>query len=516
MLVFDDPINRSSTTERLKTLVEVNQMLMRAIDPDELLTVLLECVNRIFLASACSVGLVEPLRPEIVFTKAVGGAEVTRFRLQKGQGIAGWVAEHGAGVICKDVSKDSRFYPGVDEKTGFKTESILCAPIELRGQVVGVIETMNTAERGGFTDHDFELLMAFAGLAATAIERVKNFASLQNANALCREEEDKRYELVVGTSAPIQRALDLLRTAAKTNSTVLLLGESGTGKEVMARALHHWSPRAVGPFVTVNGASLTAELLASDLFGHERGAFTGAVARRKGKFELATRGTIFLDEIGELPMNLQARLLRVLQDREIQRVGGTDVIQVDVRIVAATNRDLSRAVEEGGFRQDLFYRLNVVAVELPPLRDRPSDIPVLLDHMLERFCTAVKRETMGLDGDARRLLEGYHWPGNVRELQNVIERCVVLSPGPSIQVQDLPSEIRGEPVNRVLAQEQVPEDLPLREAVEAFKRVRIQAALRKASGNQREAARSLGLAQSNLSRLIKQLGVHAPRLVDHA
>ena len=493
---------------RFDTLVEVNQLLMGHIDPDRMLTVILKCVNRLFSTSACSIGLLEDEGRKLVFTKAEGGASVVEFELDAGQGIAGWVAQHGEGIICNDVTKDPRFYGGFDQKTGFTTKSILCVPLKQQDQVIGVIENMNTGAQGGFTDDEFELLRAFAGLVATAIVRVKAFAKLQNANVLCHEGEEARYHFVTGTSPAIRDVLRILHATAKANTTVLLLGESGTGKEVMARALHEWSSRADQPFVTVNCTSLTAELLESDLFGHEKGAFTGAIALRKGKFELAHGGTLFLDELGELAPHLQVKLLRALQEREIQGVGGIKDIRVDVRIIAATNRSLSEDVQNGKFREDLYYRLNVVAATLPPLRERGDDISELIHHFLKLHSDEVKRPCMEVEPVAQKLLEAHSWPGNIRELQNVIERCVVLAPGPIITVNDLPPEIRGD-IDSVLPldieTQSVAEGLPLAKAVEQFKKHRLLRALERASGNQTEAARLLGLPQSNLSRMMKRL-----------
>lgn len=495
---------------RFNTLVEVNQLLMGHIDPDDLLTVILKCVNRLFSTSACSIGLLEDEGRKLVFTKAEGGASVVEFELDAGQGIAGWVAQHGEGIICNDVSKDPRFFGGFDQRTGFTTKSILCVPLRQQDRVIGVIENMNTDAQGGFTDDEFDLLRAFAGLVATAIVRVKAFAKLQNANVLCQQGEQARNRFVTGTSPAIQRVLTTLHAAAKANTTVLLLGESGTGKEVLARALHEWSARADQPFVTVNCTALTAELLESDLFGHEKGAFTGAIAQRKGKFELAHGGTLFLDELGELAPHLQVKLLRAIQEREIQRVGGTKDIRIDVRIVAATNRDLGEAIRRGTFREDLYYRLNVVSATLPPLRERAGDIPELIEHFLKRHSDEVKRPLITVAPAAQALLQAHSWPGNVRELQNVIERCVVLSPGPTITVNDLPPEIRGD-IDSVgpweIETPSVPEGLPLAKAVEQFKKHRLLRALEKASGNQTEAARMLGLPQSNLSRMMKRLNL---------
>jgi transcriptional regulator with GAF, ATPase, and Fis domain len=373
-----------------------------------------------------------------------------------------------------------------------------------------VLEGLNTTRPEGFQAEDLTLLTAVGSLVGTALTRTQAFARVCNVGAAFQEEVHGRYRLANSTSPVMQETLRLARTVAATNTTVLLLGESGTGKEVVARAIHQWSPRADHPFVAVNCVALTPELLASELFGHEKGAFTGAVTQKKGKFELAHGGTLFLDEIGDLAPDLQVKLLRVLQDREFQRVGGTKDLRVDVRLVAATNRDLHQAMRRGTFREDLYYRLNVVALTLPPLRDRREDIPALVNYFLDHYGQEIHRPGLVLTPAALAALEAYPWPGNVRELQNVIERTVVLASGPTITAADFPPELRQAartaPVG-LGATPAIDGALPLAEAVVAFKRARVCQALDKTRGNQRQAAHLLGLEPSNLPRLLRTLGI---------
>lgn len=498
------------TRARLATLIEVNQLLMGTVEPDDLLTAILQSALRLFAVEACSIGLIDDAAEQLAFALAVGEAQVEEFRIALGQGIAGWVARTGQGVVSNDVSQDSRWFAGVDKQTGFRTQSILCVPLKHRDQIIGVIEALNTKNPQGFTQDDLQLLMAFGGLAATAITRAKVFASVRNVGVAFQEKVQERYRFVVGPSAAVQEVLRLARTAAATSTTVLLLGESGTGKEVVARAIHQWSPRAEQPFVAVNCTALTPELLESELFGHERGAFTGAIAQKKGKFELADGGTLFLDEIGDLAPNLQAKLLRVLQEKEFQRVGGVKDIRTDVRILAATNRNLLQAMRKGAFREDLYYRLNVVSITMPPLRDRREDIPLLAHYFVNHYCREVNRARLGIERSALECLHAYPWPGNVRELQNAMERAVVLSPGPDITAADLPAEVRKQspgPLGLGPQAEDIDETLPLTKAIDAFTRIRIRKALEATGGNQTEAAARLGLPQSNLSRLMKRLGL---------
>jgi DNA-binding NtrC family response regulator len=327
--------------------------------------------------------------------------------------------------------------------------------------------------------------------------------ALRDANALLASEVADRYAAIVGDSPAMQAVLDVARRAAPTGTTVLLLGESGTGKEVLARAIHRWSLRAGRPFVVVNCVALSEELLESELFGHEKGAFTGAHQQKRGKLEVAHGGTVFLDEVGDIRPALQAKLLRVLQDQTFERVGGTRPIQVDLRFIAATNRDLTLAVRQGHFRLDLFYRLHVVSVTLPPLRERPGDVLPLAHHFLERYRREVKRELSGFRAEALACLRRYPWPGNVRELQNAIERAVVLAEGPEVALRDLPAEVREAGAAGGL----VREARSFHAAIEEFKRGLIVSALRRTGGNRTRAARLLGLQRTYLARLIRDLGV---------
>lgn len=499
------------TQQRLESLIEINQLLMDTIEPEELLRKTIEAAMQLFSSEGCSIGLLDEDSQELAFVAAAGTADVEEFRIKKGQGIAGWVAESGESVIANDVSQDPRWFGGVDKKTGFQTRAAMCVPLKQHGCIIGVIEVLNTTSPQGFTQEDLKLLMAFGGLAATAIDRAKLFTSVRYANIVYKETAQDRYHLVTGSSPAMQEVLRLARTIATTPITVLLLGESGTGKEVLARALHQWSPRSERPFVAVNCVALTPELLESELFGHEKGAFTGAVAQKKGKFELAQGGTIFLDEIGDLAANLQAKLLRVIQEREFQRVGGVKDIRADVRILAATNRDLHLATQNGGFRTDLYYRLNVVSLQLPPLRERSDDIPSLVSHFVERYLREMKRPVLGLAREAMDILCSHPWPGNVRELSNTVERAVVLAAGPNITAADLPAEVRQRSILKRTGASQsievVDETLTLAESIEALKFNRVKSALAATKGSQSKAADLLGLPQSNLSRLMKNLGL---------
>ena len=329
--------------------------------------------------------------------------------------------------------------------------------------------------------------------------------SLRKENRLLHSELDRLDRPLVGESQAMRELVRTAQQAAASNATILLRGESGTGKEILARAVHRWSPRHQRPFVTVNCVALSEDLLESELFGHEKGAFTGAHQRKLGKVELSHGGTLFLDEIGDIRPSLQAKLLRLIQEQEFERVGGTRTIRVDVRFVAATNTDLERAMKQGAFRQDLYYRLNVVSLTLLPLRERKEDLKQLACHFVEKYSGELKRPAKPISPEALALLADYDWPGNVRELENAIERAVVLSTGPEIAPRDLPilpTADRGEP----------PMDSAsgFHEAVLHFKRELLRSTLARADGNQTRAAELLGLQRTYLSRLLKELGVRAP------
>jgi two-component system response regulator AtoC len=342
-------------------------------------------------------------------------------------------------------------------------------------------------------------------LASRALER----RTLERQVALLRSELARTHDLdeIVGEHPVMERLHGLIAQVARTSTTVLITGESGTGKELVARAIHRHGNRREGPFVAVNPAAIVESLIESELFGHERGAFTGAHQRKLGKFELAQGGTLFLDEIGTLRAELQAKLLRVLQEREIERVGGTRSIKIDVRVIAATNTDLKDAVSRGTFREDLYYRLNVVPIVVPPLRERAQDVPLLAEHFLRRDTRDFNKRIEGLSPEAVAALQAYRWPGNVRELENVIERCVVLSDGPVIQLNDLPLDVLlPQQATRVRAAEA----LPLNEATDLFERQIVLRVLERVGWNLTEAGRILAIHRNSLRMKLARWGVRAP------
>ncbi|MET0852390.1 MAG: sigma-54 dependent transcriptional regulator, partial [Candidatus Rokuibacteriota bacterium] len=341
------------------------------------------------------------------------------------------------------------------------------------------------------------------------VRRALERRALQREVVFLRSELARRQDgdEIVGQSAEMRKLAQMIAQVSRTSATVLIAGESGTGKELIAQAIHRQSPRRDKPFVPVNPAAIVESLIESELFGHERGAFTGAYQRKLGKFEMAQGGTLFLDEIASLRAEPQTKLLRVLQEREIERVGGTRRIPVDVRIIAATNVDLKRAVAAGGFREDLYYRLNVVPIAVPPLRSRSQDVPLLVEHFIRRYNQRFGKRITGVAPSAMAALEDYRWPGNVRELQNVVERAVALVDAPQIQLQDLPMDVvMGE---RRLRDGEAPA-VPLAQAVEDFERQIVQRVLERVRWSQQDAAMILGLHRNTLLRKIAKWGLVPP------
>ena len=316
---------------------------------------------------------------------------------------------------------------------------------------------------------------------------------------------------IIGKSSRMRQVFDLIIQAAPSRTTILINGESGTGKELIARSLHQNSVRSDRAFITVNSGNLPPDLLESNLFGHVKGAFTGAVYPKKGLFELADKGTIFFDEIGNIPLETQAKLLRVMQEREFMRLGGTDTVKVDVRIIAATNIDLRRAVEDGRFREDLYYRLNVIAIQLPPLRQRKEDVPALVAHFVDKYARENTKNVTGVSPEALQALMDYDWPGNVRELENVIERGVVLTTGTQIGRELIPDHVRTAPSFHVPHLTVPPEGISLRDVIANFERRLIESTLESTAGVQKEAARLLGLKPTTLNEMIKRHNILLPR-----
>jgi two-component system, NtrC family, response regulator HydG len=380
--------------------------------------------------------------------------------------------------------------------------SLLCVPLTTPAQSLGLIylDTRNPATR--FSNDDLQLLSAIAGLASVAIENARQFESLGSENQRLRAEVQLQHDMI-GRGTRMCQVYQFIERVAPSDSTVLILGESGTGKELASRAIHLNSPRKSRPFVALNCAALTETLLESELFGHERGAFTSAVCQKKGLLEVAEGGTVFLDEVAELPPTLQAKLLRVLQEREFVRLGGTSSIKLNVRFIAATNKDLQKAVSDEKFRLDLFYRLNVVSITMPALREHPEDIPLLTDHFVSSYSARSNRKVRGLSPAARACLAQYDWPGNIRELENAIERAIVIGNSDLILPEDLPDAL----ADRALSISESAANF--HDAVRDAKKQLILTALEQSQGNFTQAAKLLGLHPNYLHRLVSNLDLKA-------
>jgi two-component system NtrC family response regulator len=366
----------------------------------------------------------------------------------------------------------------------------------------GTIETAVKAIRAGAYDYlpkpiDLEQLVVL-------INRISERQSLLRENASLREQLRERYafEQITSTSHAMEEVMNMAGRVASSNATVLLRGESGTGKELIARAIHYHSPRASQPLIKVNCAALPETLLESELFGHEKGAFTGAAGKRIGRFEAADKGTLFLDEIGDIPLSVQVKLLRVLQEKEFERIGGNETIKTDVRLVAATNRDLEKAMKDGSFREDLYYRLNVVTVAIPPLRDRKEDIPALMEHFIKKYSMENKKKITGVTAEARDLLMRYSYPGNVRELENIIERAVVLAKSETITSAEIPLHLRTVEIEEKICVAK--RDGSLTDTLETLERGIIMEAMKAVGGVQTRAAEKLGISERVLRYKLKK------------
>ena len=505
--------------DRLKTLIEINSLISsNTLDFDALLVHILESAMRLVECESSSLFLPEQGNTVLNFRIALGpaGSKVMSIPVDINNSIAGWVFKNNESLIVDDVQADCRFFPMVQDRTGYKTENMIAIPLRARNSCVGVIQLINKIYGQKFTQADLSVLEFLGTQAGIAYEVAGKFHRVQEENTLLRNVIDSGmgYHSFLAHSPVMLDLVSTLNEVAQTNISVLILGESGVGKELFAEQLHLKSDRSDKPFVRVNCAALSPQLLESELFGHVKGAFTNAVSNRTGRFEAADGGTIFLDEIGELPLDLQAKLLRVLQTKSFEKVGSSETISVDVRIVAATNRDLEAMVQEGTFRQDLFYRLNVLPLHVPPLRNRKDDIEPLATFFCHKFSGEVKKNFVGFSEDALKALHAYYWPGNVRELENTIERACVLGKPPIIRADDLrlqSTAITGQPGSQqgdiVYDLDLSGDDRSLKTAVNKFKKAYITRILDETSWNQTEAGKILGIQRTYVSRLLNELHI---------
>lgn len=506
-------------SDRYRILFELGLAFAAQSDLDELVQTIVERSLTVFDAEGFSLLLHDATTDELYFPYVVSQKEnvaerLAELRFAADVGIAGEVFQTGKMIRVDAAADDPRVLQPTDVLPGQETHSLICAPLSTPRGRIGVVEATNHHGGNPFTDDDLELLGALAGSIALALDNARLQAELRqdrdrlSIELVAERRDSARHDgfgELIGRSPAMVEVFELLESAAAMPIAVLIHGETGTGKELVARALHDTSPRARQPFIAVNCAALPESLLESELFGHRKGSFTGATEDRIGIFEAAKGGTIFLDEIGEMPAAMQPKLLRVLQEREVVPVGDRRPRPVDIRIVTATNRDLEVEIAERRFRDDLYYRLSAFPVALPPLRNRRSDIAILATHLLARIGKAFERPAAKLGVDTIEYLEAYDWPGNVRELQNELERATVLAKDGAIEVAHLSTRLRARTDNEPAEPALSTNDL--REARAAFETRFIRRVLEERDGNVTQSATAIGLSRVGLQKKIKELGI---------
>ena len=491
-------------------LYEVSTSIHSIHDLDEMLRNVLSKIKEVFQIEGASIALHDPKNKELYFIRTVeeltegAPAKMGEMRFPDDFGVAGWVLREQEPVLIPDVSKDERFTKQLDIQQNFDTQSMICVPLKTRKGVMGVLYALNK-HAAEFAPKEMYLLEILSGTIAASIENARLYgeiqqyaSSLEKENFRLKTECQARFNVqgIVGSSAAMQRVFALLDKVIGTSTTVLIQGETGTGKELLAKVIHYNSPTKDKLFVAENCGGLSENLLESEIFGHIKGAFTGAIANKKGLFELANGGTVFLDEIADMPYTMQTKLLRVLQESQIRPVGGSEYRRVEFRLISSTNRDLLEEVKKGRFREDLFYRIQVFPIVLPPLRERKEDIPLLAAHFLEQFAAKFNRPVARLTPGALEQLMLFDWPGNVRELENEIERALTLA-GDDGEITEAYLSER----IKLSADYDSPSDVPpatIQEATAQVERKMVMDALRKTDGNRSRAARILGLTRQGL------------------
>ena len=489
----------SSDAALIAHLKDISSWVSSVQDLDKLLELIIASAARVMHAKAASLLLVDHKTNTLFFQVATGEKkkEVKEYRVKMGQGIAGHVAKTGKALLIADVRNDSRWYKEISESIGFETQSIACVPLKLDDEIIGVVQIIDKEDGQAIQEAEMPLLDEFAALAALAIGHAQNIQEVKRENQDLKQELISKHQLI-GKSPALEKVISDGLKVANSKASALILGESGTGKELLARLIHRAGPRKNKPLVVLNCAAMPETLLEDELFGHEKGAFTGAVNRKIGKFELAHEGTLFLDEIGEMTPGMQAKLLRVLQEGNFYRVGGNIPISVNVRVLSATNKKLDQEVSEGRFREDLYYRLNVVQINMPTLRERSEDIPLLAEHFLSIFKEETVIPALTISKAAMEKMVQYDWPGNIRELRNAIERAVVMGNGKEILPEDLPiATVRATYPGLQMG-------LTLEEALNQFKKEFIILNLKHTGGNRSKAAKIMEIQRTYLSRLISK------------
>jgi Nif-specific regulatory protein len=501
--------------KELTLLLEVGQRLSSSIDLHDVVGPVLQALAEHMGMSRGTLTLRNRHTGEFFIEAAHGlsAAQKERGRYKVGEGVTGKVVETGRPAVVPRISQEPMFLDrtGARDHLEKRDISFICVPIRLGSEVIGTLSADRLFSEKVSLQEDVRLLSIIASMIGQAV-RLRQTAEeererLLEENVRLQEELRDRFRPsnIIGNSRAMQDVYDLIAQVSKTDTTVLICGESGTGKELVAHAIHYNSRRADRPFIRVHCAALPESVMESELFGHEKGAFTGAIAQRKGRFERADGGTIFLDEVGDLSPATQIKLLRVLQEREFERVGGSANIRVNVRVIAATNRDLEALIAEGKFRQDLYYRLNVFPIHVPPLRERRADILLLADRFVEKYSTASHKAVRRISTPAIDMLMMYHWPGNVRELENCIERAVLLAEDDVIHARHLPPTLQApaiagtRPVGKLAA------------SLESLERDLIMDALKASRGNMAKAARALGISERIMGLRVKRYSINRRR-----
>src|SRR3990170_4925365 len=501
---------------KYSTLFKLCHMMSYERDLNTLLDFLVKKSADVVDADRATIFLFDEKRNELLSKIAMGLTDVIRFDARLG--IAGEVLKSGKIFNIEDAYKHPKFNPDVDKRTGYTTKTLLCVPMkDINGKPIGVLQTLNKKKGGMFSKEDEEVLEVFASHAAIAVENAKLIgelegtkARLQQENIILRGKTRGRFFVsnIIGTSPRIQSIVKLIEKISDSPLNVLITGESGTGKELAARTIHYNSSRFERPFIEINCAALPESLLESELFGIEKGVATG-VEKRVGKIETANGGTLFLDEIGDMSLPAQAKLLRVVQERKLERIGGRSMIDIDVRVLAATNKDLKSEIEKERFREDLYYRLNVVHIHMPPLREMKEDIPLLAKYFLGNFTNELDKGPMSFSPEALDCLVRYGWPGNVRELENEVKRAAILSEDNVINEKDLSENMRGIPESRGGSRTAPTEKgiQSLKETVEEIEIRMIKEALEKSGRNKQKASEILGITRQGLINKIKRYGL---------
>ena len=495
-------MSESATQMEMTLLESVAQWVADGAELDELLGPVLRGLSERADLSRATLMLVDRTDGHLYVEAAHGltPKETRRVRYASGEGVTGRVAASGQGVVVPKVSEETGFADKLGGREGGLDGAFVCVPVRNRETTYGTLSAWRTDPSGADLESDRRLLAVVAGLLLAPVER-----HVSRRAAGVDDPSPSQPSNLIGRSKTIREVYSLIEQVSASSTTVLLRGESGTGKELVAHAVHAGSNRVRGPFIKVNCAALPATIIESELFGHERGSFTGAVDRRRGRFELADGGTIFLDEIGDLAPETQIKLLRVIQEREFERVGSAQPIQVDVRVIAATSRDLEEMMEEGTFRADLYYRLNVFPIHLPALRERRADILLLADHFVETFSRAHGKQVRRIATAAIDLLMSYHWPGNVRELENCIERAVLLARGDVLMAHHLPPSLQAPEATGDFG------DVGLESTLAAVEKDLILDALKAHRGNMAAAARALKVSERIMGLRVKRFGIDARR-----